>query len=161
MRDDLTVRLRRFVRSRVATAEDAEDVIQDAYLRVLRYSARQPVKDPERLLFSAARNLAVDHRRRHRARQKTLAGCALLFSGASEWPAAEEVAELWQRLSQVETAISLLPPRCREVFLMHRLDGMSYGQIARVCAISPSAVEKHIARASGRIDSTLRDAERC
>ena len=155
MRDDLTGRLRRFVRPRVATPEDAEDVIQDAYLRVLRYSARQQVKDRERLLFSVAKNLAVDSHRRHRARQRTIASCALLFHGASEGPAAEEMADLWQRLSQIETAISSLPPRCRQVFLMHRLEGMSYGQIARACAISPSAVEKHMARASGMLDSTL------
>jgi RNA polymerase sigma factor (sigma-70 family) len=155
VRDELTCRLRRFVRPRVATPEDAEDVIQDAYLRVLRYSAGRRVQDRERLLFSVAKNLAVDNRRREQARQRTLVNRELLDCSASEWPAAEHVADLWQRLSQLETAISLLPPRCRQVFLMHRLEGMSYGQIARACAISPSAVEKHIARASGMIDSTL------
>jgi RNA polymerase sigma-70 factor (ECF subfamily) len=55
----------------------------------------------------------------------------------------------------VEAAIALLPPRCREVFLMHRLDGMSYSQIARSCGISVSAVEKHIARACLLIDAKV------
>ena len=51
--DELTERLRRFVRSRVASRHDAEDVIQEAYLRVLRYSAQHVVQSEERLLFSA------------------------------------------------------------------------------------------------------------
>ena len=50
--DELTERLRRFVRARVSSRQDAEDVIQEAYLRVLRYSADHVVEDRERLLFA-------------------------------------------------------------------------------------------------------------
>ncbi len=145
--DELTERLRRFVRGLVASRQDAEDVIQEAYLRVLRYSTEYEVEDRERLLFSAARNLAVDSQRRRRTRERYAADFAVLAESVDDWPASDEVVDARERLRRVEVAIVLLPPRCREVFLMHRLDGLSYSQIARSCGISVSAVEKHIARA--------------
>ena len=149
--DELTERLRRFVRSRVASRHDAEDVIQEAYLRVLRYSAEHVVHSEERLLFSAAKNLAVDNRRRQKVWERSVADCALL--AAVDSPASDEVVEARQRLKHVEEAIALLPGRCRAVFLMHRIEGMSYSQIAKSVGISVSAVEKHIARACLSIDA--------
>ncbi len=149
--DELTERLRRFVRSRVASRHDAEDVIQEAYLRVLRYSAEHVVQSEERLLFSAARNLAVDNRRRQKVWERNAADCALL--AAEDSPASDEVLEARQRLKHVQEAIDLLPSRCREIFLLHRIEGLSYSQIAKSVGISVSAVEKHIARACLSIDA--------
>jgi RNA polymerase sigma factor (sigma-70 family) len=149
--DELTERLRRFVRSRVASRHDAEDVIQEAYLRVLRYSAEHAVESEERLLFSAAKNLAVDSHRRQKVWERNVAGCAIL--AAEDSPASDEVVEARQRLKHVEEAIAQLPARCREIFLMHRIEGMSYSQIAKGVGISVSAVEKHIARACLSIDA--------
>jgi RNA polymerase sigma-70 factor (ECF subfamily) len=156
--DALTERLRRFVRARVGNRQDAEDVIQEAYLRVLRYSAEHEVEDQERLLFSAAKNLAVDNRRRQKARARSVAECAVFAERSDEWPAADDLVDAWQRLRRVEAAIALLPPRCREVFLMHRIDGMSYTEIARHLGISVSAVEKNVARACLAIDSKVNSA---
>jgi RNA polymerase sigma factor (sigma-70 family) len=151
--DELTERLRRFVRARLTNRQDAEDVIQEAYVRVLRYSAENVVENREQLLFSAARNLAVDSLRRRRAREKTAVEFSVL--AAADWPASDEVVDAKQRLAHVEAAIASLPARCREVFLMHRIDGLSYSQIAARAGISVSAVEKHIARACLLIDSKL------
>jgi RNA polymerase sigma factor (sigma-70 family) len=153
--DGLTARLRRFVRAFVESREDAEDVIQEAYLRVLSYSETHEVEHPERLLFSTARNLAVDARRRQKVRERTAARYAVLEYCDFDWPAADEVEDARQRLNCVETAVAQLPPRCREVFLLHRLDGMSYSEIATHCGISVSAVEKHIARACLHIDAKV------
>jgi RNA polymerase sigma-70 factor (ECF subfamily) len=155
--DELTGRLRRFVRGRVATREDAEDVIQEAYLRVLRYSAEHVVESQERLLFSAAKNLAVDSRRRRHVRTRTATDYAVLEACTQSWPDADEVVYATQRLNKVEMAVAQLPPRCREVFLLHRLDGLSYSQVATQLGISVSAVEKHMARACLLLDTILHD----
>lgn len=155
--DELTGRLRRFIRGRVATREDAEDVIQEAYLRVLRYSAEHEVESRERLLFSAAKNLAVDSRRRRTVRTRTATDYAVLESCAQLWPDADEVVYAAQRLNKVERAVAQLPPRCREVFLLHRLDELSYTQVAAQLGISVSAVEKHMARACLLLDTILHD----
>ncbi len=155
--DELTGRLRRFIRGRVATREDAEDVIQEAYLRVLRYSAEHAVESQERLLFSAAKNLAVDSRRRRHVRVRTATDYAVLEACTQTWPDAHEVVYASQRLNKVERAVAQLPPRCREVFLLHRLDGLSYSQVAAQLGISVSAVEKHMARACLLLDTILND----
>jgi RNA polymerase sigma-70 factor (ECF subfamily) len=153
----LTGGLRCFVRGGGATREDAEDVIQEAYLRVLRYSAEHAVESQERLLFSAAKNLAVDSRRRRYVRTRTATDYAVLEAATQSWPDAHEVVYASQRLNKVELAVAQLPPRCREVFLIHRLDGLSYSQIAVQLGISVSAVEKHMARACLLLDTILND----
>lgn len=63
-------------------------------------------------------------------------------------PTPDEVYSDQQRLLRVRRGLERLRPRTREVFLMHRLDGMSYLQIAESLSVSVSMVEKHIARAS-------------
>lgn len=153
--DALNGRLRRFVRRRVGSREDAEDVIQEAYLRVLRYSDEHKIDSEERLLFSAARNLAVDSMRRRRTREKIAADYATLEWESQSWPAADDELYIWQCLNIVEAAVALLPQRCREVFLLHRVHDLSYRQIAAHCGISVSAVEKHVARACLLIDSMI------
>lgn len=153
--DALTGKLRRYVRPRVGSRDDAEDVIQEAYLRVLRYSVHHGVEDMERLLFSAAKNLAVDSLRRRRTRDKTATSYAALEADTQTWPAPDEQVYVQQRLSSVEAAVALLPERCREVFLLHRVESLSYSQIAARCGISVSAVEKNIARACLLLDSAI------
>jgi RNA polymerase sigma factor (sigma-70 family) len=157
--DALTGKLRRYVRPRVGSRDDAEDVIQEAYLRVLRYSVDHGVEDMERLLFSAAKNLAVDSIRRRRTRDKTATSYAALEADTQSWPALDEQVYLQQRLSSVEAAVAVLPERCREVFLMHRVESLSYSQIAARCGISVSAVEKNIARACLLLGAAIRPEE--
>jgi RNA polymerase sigma factor (sigma-70 family) len=155
--DELTARLRKFVRGRVASREDAEDVIQEAYLRVLRYAAEHEVECRERLLFSAARNLAVDSLRRRTVRARTAMDYAVLETTTQAWPNTDEVVYAGQRLSMAEAAVAQLPPRGREVFLLNRNDGLSYTQIAAHLGISVSAVEKHMARACLLLDGMIHD----
>lgn len=152
----LTGRLRRFIRRRVASKEDAEDVIQEAYLRVLRYVAEHEVQDSERLLLTAARNLAVDSLRRRRVRDRTATDYAVIAAADQSSPAPDEAIYVQQRLRSVESALAELPPRCREVFVLHRIDSLTYSEIAARCGISVSAVEKHIARACLLIDAMVK-----
>jgi RNA polymerase sigma factor (sigma-70 family) len=53
-----------------------------------------------------------------------------------------------ERLQKVLAALESLGPRTREIFLLHRLDGLKYREIASQLGITVSAVEKHIAKAS-------------
>jgi RNA polymerase sigma factor (sigma-70 family) len=151
----LSGRLRRFVRRRVASREDAEDVIQEAYFRLLRYLADHEVENEEHLLVTAARNLAADSLRRRRTRYQTAIDYAVITATEQNCLTPEDELDIQQRLHHVADALALLPPRCREVFLLHRVDNLTYSQIAEHCGISVSTVEKHIARACLLMDARI------
>jgi RNA polymerase sigma factor (sigma-70 family) len=148
----LLAKLRRLLRSRGRTAEDSDDLIQEAFLRLQVYCREKVVAQSEAFLVRTALNLSIDDRRR--ARNRTAVASPLeALSIVDLNPKPDEVYEAEQRFSRVRAALDALSPRCREVFLLHRVDGCSYGQIAAQLSISVSTVEKHMAKAAMFIDS--------
>jgi RNA polymerase sigma-70 factor (ECF subfamily) len=136
-------RVRRLVRS----DDQAEDILQSAFLRLEEYRVSHPVANPDAFVVRAAGNLVVDEFRRRRVRKNVLLDVADLGQIPDAHPLQHEVFDARQRLDRVRRGIHGLPPRTREVFLMHRLDGLKYREIAERLDISVSAVEKHVARA--------------
>lgn len=135
---------------RRGAGDDAEDLVQEAYARMAGRASRDPVVNPEGFVLRAAHNLAVTAHRtrsRHERIHADEAVTALITPAAVP----DEVIAARARLRVVEAAIAELPPRAREVFVMHRVDGMKYGEIAAALGISTSAVEKHMARALTRL----------
>ncbi|TWB36522.1 RNA polymerase sigma factor [Nitrospirillum pindoramense] len=144
----LWARLRRQL-TRLTGAQDVEDHLHAAFMKLEAYRAREPVHNPEAFLVRAAANSALDEHRRVRRQ----AAVGPLDQGMAdtlpdEAPLQDEVYAARQRLDRVREGISRLPPRTREIFLMHRLDGLKYHEIAARLGISQSAVEKHIAKAA-------------
>jgi RNA polymerase sigma-70 factor (ECF subfamily) len=125
---------------------DAEDLLQSAYLRLERYRADHDVSNPAAFLVHAAHNIGIDS---HRHRQLWDA-CALsdVPELADDTPLQDEVMAARARLARVREGLAKLPPRTREIFLMHRVQGAKYREIAERIGISQSAVEKHIAKAA-------------
>lgn len=142
---ELWNRLIKEVRSRTRGKSDAEELLHAAYLRLLRYRARQTVDNVGAFLVRTAVNIGVDNYRHDRF----IADVAPENAGLSEnSPLQDEVLASRARLERVREGLSRLTPRTREVFLMHRLDDMKYREIAERLGISQSAVEKHIAKAA-------------
>ena len=137
----------KFLSRRTSSREDAEDAAQESLTKLLRYKAAQPaVWKP--LLYRIARNVAVDLTRSARTRPDIQRGAGgALDDLASEEPTPDQSVEHQQRLDLLRDAILTLPPRCREVYLLNRMQGMSFVQIARHLGISTQAVEKHVAKA--------------
>ena len=141
--------------------EDAKDIAQEAFVRMLRYRA-YPRDQLKALMYRVATNVLLDRARRDRSR-----GAPLHVSldadhdaMASDEPAHEERVASQQALVLVRAAILQLPERCREVYLLNRIEGMSYTEIARHCGISVKAVEKHIGRALRVLRERLAQQER-
>lgn len=126
---------------------DAEDLIQEGILRVYEYRARGgQVREPEAVLVRTVARLSMNQRRdshRDLYTQRVFEDLAI----ADPAPRPEESLDMQQRLEQVLRVLETVPPRTREVFLLHRLAGTSQEDIARQFGISVSAVEKHVARA--------------
>ena len=139
-------RLSDLLRGLGRSREDAEDLIQEAFLRLHVYCQTHEVRQKEAFLVRTVQNLAVDaHRRAHHELYVDEPVETLPLLDVRLTP--DEDAAVQERLDHVRTTLDSLSPRTREVFLMHRLDGHSSSQIAESFGISVSAVEKHIARA--------------
>jgi RNA polymerase sigma-70 factor (ECF subfamily) len=124
---------------------ESEDLLHEAYLRMTRYSAAHSVEDPSAFLVRTAVNIWIDKCRREKLSDNRMLEVEQLNSAHP--PLQDEVIASRNRLSRVKAGLEHLSPRTREIFLMHRLDGLKYSEIADHFGISPSAVEKHVAKA--------------
>lgn len=136
-----------FLRQRLRTAEDAADVAQEAYIRLMQYEGSREVQSPSSLLFRIAINVANDLGRAEHVRH--VADRCLIddIEIESDHPTPEREVAAQQDLNVLLGAIERLPPKCRQVFLLSRVQCMTYPQIAIHCGISVKMVEKHISHA--------------
>ncbi len=138
--------LRDFLRRGGQSREDAEDLIQEAFLRLHVFCQSQEVPQQEAFLKRTVLNLAIDlHRKQHHDLYVEEPPEELALVDLRPTP--DEDLASQERLLQVGTVLDSLNARTREAFLMHRLEGYGCRQIAQEFGISVSAVEKHIARA--------------
>jgi RNA polymerase sigma factor (sigma-70 family) len=140
------VHLRRLLRRRGETRERAEDLVQEAYLRMQVYCKEgHEVREPEAFLARTALNLAVDMRRHDHRSSRVAQDKRLELPDLV--PPIDEMLALEERLLGVLRRLDRVSPRTREAFVMHRVQGFSYQEIADRLSISVSSVEKHIASA--------------
>lgn len=139
----------------VRCEETAADLAQESYLRVAGAAGEQVIRHPRAFLFRTARNLALDHLRKMRTRRGTTEPLDEAVDLPSLHPSAERALLDRQRVALFRQVLEALPPRCREVFLLHRVHHFTYGDIARRLSISESAVEKHIMRALSHCRSAM------
>lgn len=157
--------LARYVARFCASPDEVQDVVQDAYLQVycaLRESG--PAGHvPAALLYTTARNIAFS-RLRH---QKVVAAAASRVSVSEqirrEHAAVDQEVDRGQQMRLLLQAVNTLPPKCRDVFVLRMIDGLSQREIAERLGIAVSTVEKHLARGLQQCRSELasRRAEPC
>lgn len=137
----------RFLRQRLRVKEDAVDIAQEAYIRMLQYEGSQKIDSPSSMLFRIAINIATDQFRADAARQVSGQVSIDDMELPSQQPSVDREIAAEQDLELLYQAIEGLPPKCRQVFLLSRAQRMTYPQIAAHCGISIKMVEKHISRA--------------
>jgi RNA polymerase sigma-70 factor (ECF subfamily) len=137
--------LLRLLRARLGNVDDAEEVLQDVWLRLDR-AASGPIAEPGAYLFRIANNLALDRRRSALARLQRENDWSEIH-GAAQAPSAEWVIIQSQRLARVDAVLAALPDRTARIFRDYRYDGMPRKAIAEAIGISVSAVEKHLQKA--------------
>jgi RNA polymerase sigma-70 factor (ECF subfamily) len=137
----------KFLRRRLSVADDADDVAQETYIRMMKYEGSREIRSPSAMLFRIAVNVANDHGRsavaRCAARHTDIDNVDLI----SDHPSAEREVLAGQNLDLLLEVIENLPPKCKQVFLLSRAGGMTYPEIAQHCGISVKMVEKQISRA--------------
>ncbi len=137
----------RFLRQRLRVPEDAADVAQETYIRLMQYEGSSEIKSPSSMLFRIAINVANDLGRAEQARHASQQCGIDEVELAGDQPSAEREIAASQELDLLYAAVDALPPRCQQVFLLSRVRHMTYPEIARHCNISVKMVEKHISHA--------------
>ncbi|MDB5479639.1 MAG: polymerase subunit sigma-24 [Caulobacteraceae bacterium] len=144
--------------ARLRSLEAAEDLVQDMYVRLTQ---REPegltVEQPSAYLFRLGSNLMVDHVRTDSRRRRRDDDWSREAWSPSAHPAAPEAAAVSRdELQRLLQAVAKLKPRTREVFRLHKLEGLSHADVASRLGISKSAVEKHMAIALQQALGVLR-----
>lgn len=139
-------RVRGALMRRGRSAHDADDLMQEAWVRLACYENGHAVERPEAFLMRAALNLSIDSHRAQMTRgDEVLADDVVLIHIA---PTAEAVLLAKERLARLSVGISRLSETTRTIFLSHRIDGLPYGEIARSHGVSISTVQKYVAKAT-------------
>jgi RNA polymerase sigma factor (sigma-70 family) len=139
--------LQRRLRRRGESPERAEDLVQEAYLRMALYCKEgRDVREPRAFLTRTVLNLAIDARRRDHLDLYEAAPVEQ-FEIRDLAPTPEEVFALEERLTRMWTSLGRAGVRTREAFFLHRLHGCTYEEIARRLGVSVSTIEKDIASA--------------
>jgi len=136
----------------------AEDVVQETWLRVQRLSPATEVEHPRAYLFRMAANLAVDHLRSEKVRTRHISADSVPEDVPNGMPLPDTVIDYQQRLAILRNAVDELPPRCREVFMLHKFKDLSHAEIASRLGISRNMVEKHIIRGLAHCRDRLRQS---
>ena len=148
--------LLRYLARGLGGSADACDVIQDTFVKLQNLPAGTEVGNPRAYLFRVAGNQMIDHIRRQQTRSRYIGG-GEMFDAPADEPSQEDVLYYRQRLERLERTITNLPPRQREVFLMHKFDELTHGEIAQKLGISKSAVEKLMMKALATCRDQLDD----
>lgn len=126
---------------------DVEDVVQESYLRVWKACATQQIRSAKGFLFTVARRLALDHLRRVRGSPIDCIGHLGALSVIEDGRDVIDDVGRRERVALLAEAISGLPARCREVFLLYKIQGLARKDAADQLGLSEKTVEVHTARA--------------
>ncbi|WP_425645298.1 RNA polymerase sigma factor [Agrobacterium leguminum] len=150
--------LQAYLTHKLKDSETAADLTQETFLR---YAEQGATKDTGILhgrsyLYRTAHNLAVDHVRQ-KARQKTDAiAHEDMASIPDDAPSLEDEADSKQKVDRLRLVVAELPERTRQIFVLNRIEGLSYAETAERLGVSESSVQKHLAKALSHVMQRLR-----
>ena len=154
----LLLKLRRLLYSRGQSNDDTDDLIQEAFLRLQQYHRERTVRHPEACLVRTVLNLVTDQVR-HRQTAAIVPGALESMDLVDPNPTPDVACQAQKRLLHFREGLLALSPRQREVFILHRIEGYSFAQIAQRLGITISMAEKHAARALLSLSDWMRDEE--
>lgn len=139
--------LNAYLRRAWPNASDVDDLRQEIYVRVYEAGLQNRAEAVSHFVFRVARNLLIDRLRHQRVVTIDLVADLSELNVLSEEVPADRVLSGRQDLARLERAMAKLPARCREVFVMRKIEGLSQRATAKRLGVSQSTVEKRISMA--------------
>ena len=135
-----------WLRKKLGCSQYAADLAHDAFIRVLMLAEPHTIKEPRAFLATTAGRLLIDGARRRSIEKAYLQALVVQYEDAGmPDPAAIHVA--LQALERIAEMLAGLPAKTREAFLLSRLDGLTYSEIAARLEVSPSTVKNYLSTA--------------
>ena len=136
--------LRNWLRAEQLQGVDLDDVVQETYAVLAGLASVQDIRNPGTYAFQVAHSIVLQQLRRARIVSiETVADWERL-SHRDEQPSPEREIVARDELQHIMTEVNALPPRCREVFLLRKVHGLSQREIARRLGIAEGTVEKQM-----------------
>jgi RNA polymerase sigma-70 factor (ECF subfamily) len=148
--------LRHYILRRVNDPALAQDIAQEAYLRLASLPENTVLLNPRAYLFATAANLVTDHARATAARGGTVPSETIAEALADPEPPVDRRLLSREALAVLQHAVATLPPRTRQVFELHKFEHFSYAEIADQLGIARNTVMVHMTRALGHCRDAMR-----
>lgn len=153
------IALKRFIKRFTSASHNVDDFAQETFLKGFAAELRMQINEPKAFLFKIAKNVALTEVRKDsrspRGYLKDVDDISQILD--EDQATAEDWLDGRKKLILFSKAVAQLTPRCREAFLMRRIDNLQYKQIANRMDISVSAVEKHVTTGLLQCNKYLRD----
>ncbi|WP_201401335.1 RNA polymerase sigma factor [Kaistia sp. 32K] len=149
----LRPRLEASAHARTGSRAQAEDILQDTWLKLDKAPSDVPIDNPGGYITQVARNALTDQHRKERRRSEIDTELNEVLWEPSDAVSPERILIGREAIRAVEAVLDQLPERTRQIFLMNRIDGISHRKIASQFGISDEAVYYHIRRALERLAS--------
>lgn len=148
--------LRAYLRNAFPVVRDVDDVVQESFLRTWRTRESQPIRSARAFLFQVARRIALDLLRRNRRAPFEAVTDLAALPALETAPSGAEAVSVQERLHLVADAVEALPPRCRQVVILRKLQGVSQREVAARLGLAEKTVEAQLARGIARLEDYLR-----
>ena len=140
--------LQAFFRRRIRAKPEAPDLTQEVYLRMLRVTGAELIRNPEGYLYTVANNLLKERaviERRQRAERVQID--AEIEEMLADFSLPEHEVDRERRIARLREVLLQLTPKCRATLVLQYRHGFSYQEIGDQLGISTSMVKKYLAQA--------------
>lgn len=141
--------LRVWLSRRTLSGIEVDDVVQETYAILAGMESTDHIRDPRTYMFEVAKSVVLLALRRSRIITIDAVAEAEALQIPANEPGPETIAADRQELGRVAALIAGLPARCREVFILRKVQGLSQRQVAERLGLSESTIEKHLIKALG------------
>jgi len=140
-------------------AEEIHDLRQEIYVRVYQGARKARPTNTRAFIFATARHLIIDRIRRGRIVSIEAIGDLEAFNVLIDEASPERKASAWQELKRVARALNGLPPRCREIIWLRKVDELSTKEVADHLGISARTVEGQVLKGMRLLADTVFEEE--
>lgn len=154
----LEAALMQFLQHNWRNQNDIADLRQEVYLRVCEAAMKEAPAQPRQFLFTTARNLLIDRVRREQVVSIESVTDLDALDIALDAPGPERSVIARDELRRLQAALDRLAPRCREVIVMGRIEGLSGREIAARLGVAECTVSEHLAKGMRALANILYSA---